>query len=137
MACPVFCMKDAKIFSSSVDFLSVGGPWKEGCGAWLGKLADNYESWIDYWKNYDNHWENQVGNGLTLSGYGCFGSMRNSCDFSSQDCMFEREDCYWALKRPHSSAQDTFVEREKLGTPKIHSSLLDSKYIPELKISLG
>jgi len=32
-------MKDAKFFSKSVDLLSAGGPWKEGCGAWLEKLC--------------------------------------------------------------------------------------------------
>ena len=39
--------------------------------------VDNYESWVDDWN---------VGSGLddlTLSGHCCFGSVRNSGDFSS------------------------------------------------------
>ena len=74
---------------------------------------------IDDWKNYDGNWVNDrknfdynwdVANDLTLSGHCCFGSMRNSGDFSSQDCTFEHKDCYGVLKRPHSWARDTFIE---------------------------
>jgi len=88
-------------------------------------------------KNYDNDWKNCVENGLTLSDHGCFGFMRNLGDSSSQDCTFERRDCYWVLKRSHSLARDIFVKHKKLGTPQTHDSLFDSKYIPELKIYLS
>jgi len=42
---------------------------------------DNLKSWIDDWKNY---WNVGSGlNGLIVSGHYCFGSMRNSGDFSN------------------------------------------------------
>ena len=50
----------------------------------------NWKSWVDDWKNYSN-----VGSGLTVSGHYCFSSMRNSGDFSSQDCTFVHKDYCW------------------------------------------
>jgi len=41
------------------------------------------------------------------------------------------------LKRPHSSALESVVELEIQYTPQTHDSWPDSKYNPELKISLG
>jgi len=63
--------------------------------------------------------------------------MRNSGDFSSKDCMLVRKDYCSTLKRLHLSVQDIVVELETQDTPQIHDSWLDSKYHPELKISLG
>ena len=85
-------MKDAKIFSKSVNFLSEGDLGRKIVELGWETSVDNYESWVDDWNNYDNDWENWVGNGLTLSGHGCFSSMRNSGDSSSQDCTFEHRD---------------------------------------------
>jgi len=74
---------------------------------------------------------------LTVSGHYCFGFMRNSDDFSSQDCTFVRKDYCSALKRSHSSVQDIVVELETQDTPQTHDSWLDSKYSPEWKIALS
>ena len=72
-----------------------------------------------------------------MGGHCCVGSMRNLGDFSSQDCMLVRKDHCSVLKRPHSSVQDIVAEPEIQGTPRTHDSWLDSKYSPELEISLG
>ena len=57
---------------------------------------DDWKSWVDDWKNY---WNDRSGlHGLTVSGHCCFGSTRNSGDFSSQDCMFMHMDYCSALK---------------------------------------
>jgi len=72
-----------------------------------------------------------------VSGHCCFGSLRDSGDFFSQDCTLVRKDYYWALKRPHSSVQEIVVELGTLDTPQTHYSWLDRKYNPELKIGLG
>ena len=68
--------------------------------------VDNYESWSN-WKNCHYDWD--VESGLTLSGHCCLGSIRNSGNFSSQNCTFEHKDCYGALKRPHSWVPGIFV----------------------------
>jgi len=59
-------------------------------------FVDNLKNWVDGWKNCDGNlkswvddWKNywNVGsdlNDLTVSGHYCFGSMRNSGDFSSK-----------------------------------------------------
>ena len=65
-----------------------------------------------------------------MNGHCCFGSMRNSGDFSSLNYCS-------ALKRPHSSIQDIVVVLEIQDTPQTHDSWLDSKYNPELEIDLG
>ena len=53
----------------------------------------NQESWVDDWKNY---WNDGSGlHDLTVSGHCYFGSMRNSGDFSSQDCTLVRKDYCW------------------------------------------
>ena len=65
-------------------------------------------NWIDDWKNCDYDWD--VASGFTLSGHYCFSFIRNSGNFSSLNCTFEHKNYYGALKRPHSWAQDTFVE---------------------------
>jgi len=57
-------------------------------------FIDNLKNWVDGWKNCDGNlkfWVDDwnVGSGLddlTLSRHYYFGSMRNSGDFSSQDC---------------------------------------------------
>ena len=72
-----------------------------------------------------------------MSDHYCFGSMRNSGDFSIQDCTLVRKDYCSALKRPHSSVHGIVAEPETQGTPRTHDSWLGSKYSPELKISLG
>ena len=93
----------------------------------------NLKSWVDDWKHY---WNVGSGlNGLTVSDHCYCGSMRNSGDFSSHDCMFVHQDHYSALKRPHSSVQDIVSELGTQDTPQTHDSWLDSKYNPELKIS--
>ena len=51
--------------------------------------------------------------------------------------MFVRKNYCWALKRPHSSAQEIIVELGTLDTSQTHDSWLDSKYDPELEIGLG
>jgi len=102
-------MKDAKIFSNSVDFLSAGGPWKEGLELDWESYVDNYESWIDWkncdgnlkswvdnWKNYDYDWD--IGSGLTFGGHCCFGFMRNSGNFSSQDVRLSTG-LLWGLEK--------------------------------------
>jgi len=63
--------------------------------------------------------------------------MRNSGDFSSQDCTLVRKDYRSSLKRPHSSVQESVVEFETQDTPQTHDSWLDSKYSQELEIGLG
>jgi len=63
--------------------------------------------------------------------------MRNLGDFSSQDYMLERKDHCSALKRPHSSVQESVGEFEIQDTLQTHDSWPDSKYNPELEISLG
>ena len=68
-----------------------------------------------------------------MSDHYFFGSMRNSGDFSSQDCTLVRKDYYSALKRPHSSVQGIVAEPETQDTPQTHDSWLDSKYNPELE----
>ena len=65
------------------------------------------ETFVDDWKYWTDGWK-------VRSVY--FDSMRNSGDFSNQDCKLERRDCYRALKRSHSWAQSTSVELEKLDT---------------------
>ena len=75
--------------------------------------------------------------GLTVSSHCYFGSMRNSDNFSSQDCMLVRKDYCSALKMPHSSVLESIIELEIQDTPQTHDSWLDSKYSPELEISLG
>ena len=62
--------------------------------------------------------------------------MRNSGDFSSQDCTLVRKGYCSALNRPHSSVQGIIAETELQDTPQTHDSWLDSKYSPELKIDL-
>ena len=76
-------------------------------------------------------------NDLTLNGRYCFGSMRNSGDFSSQNYMLVRRDYCWALKRPHLLVQKIIVELETLDTPQTHDLWLNSKYSSELEIDLG
>ena len=76
-------------------------------------------------------------NGLTVSGHCYFGSMRNSGDFSSQDCTFVHKDYCLALKSPHSSVQKIAAELEIQDTPQTHDSWPDSKYNPELEIGFG
>ena len=83
------------------------------------------KSWVDDWKNYWNDGSGQ--HGLTVSGHCCFGSMRNSGDFSSQDCTLVRKDYCSALKRPHSSVLKSVVKLETYDTPQTHDSWLDSK----------
>ena len=71
----------------------------------------NLESWVDDWN---------IGsglNGLTLSDHYCFGSMRNSGDFSSQDYTLVRRNYYWALNKPHASVQEIVTELGTLNTP--------------------
>jgi len=63
--------------------------------------------------------------------------MRDSGDFSSQDCTLVRKDYYWALNRPHSSVQKIVIKLGILDTPQTHDLWLDNKYSPELKIGLG
>ena len=87
-------------------------------------FVDNLKNWVDGWKNCDgnlkswiddwkNYWNDGSGlNGLTMSGHCCFGSMRNSGDFSSLDCTFMHKDYCLALKRPHLSVQDIIAELE-------------------------
>ena len=66
------------------------------------------ESWVDDWKNY---WNDGGGlHGLTMGGHYFVGSMRYLGDFSSQDYMLERKDHCSALKRPHSSVQESVGE---------------------------
>ena len=72
-----------------------------------------------------------------MSGNYCFGSIRNSGDFSIQDCTLVHKDYCSALKRPHSSVLKSVVGLETQDTPQTHDSCLDSKYSPELKIGLG
>ena len=72
-----------------------------------------------------------------MSDHCCFGSMRNSSDFSSQDGALVRKDYCSVLKRPHSSVHGIVAEPETQGTPQTHDSWLDSKYSLELKIGLG
>ena len=55
-----------------------------------------------------------------MSGHCYFGSMRNSGDFSSQDCKFMRKDYCSALKRSHSSVHGRVAEPETQGTPRTH-----------------
>ena len=74
---------------------------------------------------------------LTVSGHYYFGSMRNSGDFSSQDCTLVRKGYCSALKRPHSSVLKSVVELETHDTPQTHDSWPDSKYNLELEIGLG
>ena len=95
----------------------------------------NLESWVDDWKNY---WNVRSGlNSLIVSDHCCFGFMRNSGDFSSQNCTFVRKDYCWALKRPHSSVLKSIVELETQDTPQTYDSWPDSKYNLELKIGLA
>jgi len=102
-------MKDVIIFSKAVNSFSAGGLWKEDYGAWLEKMC--------WWENCVDNWEVGSGwNGLTFSGHSCFGSMRNSGDFSSRDCMFDRRDCCGALSRPHSCVRAIFVRHETQDT---------------------
>jgi len=72
-----------------------------------------------------------------VNGHCYFGSMRNSGDFSSQDCTFVHKDYCLALKRPHSSILENVVELETQDTPQTHDSWHDSKCSPKLKIGLG
>jgi len=76
-------------------------------------------------------------NDLTLSGHCCFGSIKDSGDFSSQDWTLVCRDYCWALKRPHSLVQEIIVELETLDTSQTHDLWLDNKYNLELKIDLG
>jgi len=61
MAYPLFCMKDAKIFSNSVDFLSAGNLGRKVVELSWESCVNNYECWID-WKNYDGNLESWVDN---------------------------------------------------------------------------
>ena len=61
----------------------------------------NLKNWVDDWKNYCN--DGSGLNGLIVGDHCCFGSIRNSGDFSSQDCTLVHKDYCWALKRRHSS----------------------------------
>jgi len=72
------------------------------------------ESFLENWE-FGNGWEN-----LTFDGHNYFGSMRNSGDFSSRDCMSIKRDCCGALKRPHLYARSTFVVQEKHDTLRTH-----------------
>jgi len=72
-----------------------------------------------------------------VSGHYYFGSMRNSGDFSNQDCTLVHKDYCSAFKRPHSSVLKNIVELKTQDTPQTNDSWLDSKYSPELKIGLG
>jgi len=74
---------------------------------------------------------------LTVNGHCYFGSMRNSGDFSSQDYTLVHKDYCSALKMSHSSVLKNVVELKTHDTPQTHNSWHDSKYSPELKISLG
>ena len=71
--------------------------------------VDNYESWIDCkncdgnlkslvdsWKNYNYDWD--VGSDLVMIGHCCFGSMRNSGNFSSQDVRLSTG-LLWGLEK--------------------------------------
>ena len=86
----------------------------------------NLESWVDDWKNYWN--DGSSLHDLTVSGYCYFGSMRNSGDFSSQDCTLVRKDHCSALKRLHSSVLESVVELETQDTPQTHDSWLNNKF---------
>ena len=91
----------------------------------------NWKSWVDDLKNY---WHDGSGlHDLTMSGHCYFGSMRNSGDFSNQDCTFVCKDYCWALKRPYSLVQKIVAELGTLNT-QTHDSWLDSKYSPKLKM---
>ena len=76
-------------------------------------FVDNLKNWVDGWKNCDGNlkiWVDDwnVGsdlNGLTLSSHCYFGSIRNSGDFSNQNCTLVHKDYCSALKRLHSSVQ--------------------------------
>ena len=126
-SCTFPCSSQNQSFSSQVkDFgrkiVEIG--WES--------FVDNLENWVDGWKKYDDNLKNWVddwnfGSGLddlTLSGHYCFGSMRNSDDFSYQDCTLVCKDYYWALKRPHSSVQKIVAKLVTLDTPQTHDSCL-------------
>ena len=72
-----------------------------------------------------------------MSDHCCFGSMRNSGDFSSQNCTLVGKDYCSALKRPHSSVLKSVIEFETQDTPQTYDSWLDNKYSPELEFSSG
>jgi len=57
-----------------------------------------------------------------VGGHCYFGSIRNSGDFSSQDCTFVFKDYCSALKRSHSSVQKIVVELKTQDTPQTHDS---------------
>ena len=111
-------------------------------------FVDSLKNWAEGWENYDcsqkswvddwkNNWNDGSGlHGLIVGGHCFIGSMRNLGDFSNQDCTLVRKDHCTALKRPHSSVLKSVVKLETQDAPQIHDSLLDSKYSPELKISL-
>jgi len=82
----------------------------------------NLKSWVNDWKNYWN--DGSGSNGLTVSDHYYFSSMRNSGDFSSQDCTFVRKDYCLALKRLHSLVHDIIAELEAHDTPQTHDSCL-------------
>jgi len=94
--------------------------WENWVDGW--KNCDgNLESWVDDWKKYDYDWNIGSGlNGLTVSDYCYFGSMRYLGDFSNQNCTLVRKDYYWTLNRLHSLVQKIVVELETLDTPQIH-----------------
>jgi len=76
-----------------------------------------WESFIDSLKiladGWENYWNDESDlHGLTMSGHYCFGSIRNSGDFSGQDCMLVCKDYCSAMKRSHSSVLETVVELE-------------------------
>ena len=72
-----------------------------------------------------------------MSGHCYFSCMRNSGDFSSQDCTLVHKDYCSALKRLHSSVLESVVELEIQDTPQTHDSWLDNKCSPELELGLG
>ena len=99
------------------------------------KYDGNYKQWVDDWKNY---WNDESGlHGLIVGGHCCVSSIRNLGEFSSQDYTVVRKDHCSALKRPHSLVLESVVKLETQDTPQTNDSWLDSKYSPELKISLG
>ena len=73
-------------------------------------FVDNLKNWADGCEDYDgdqkilvddwkNCWNDGSGlHGLTVSGHCCFGSIRNSGNFSNQDCTLVHKDYCWALK---------------------------------------
>ena len=75
------------------------------------------------WRNCVDNWEVESGwNYLTLSGHGCFGSMKNLDDFSSWDCTFEYKDYCGALSMLYSCVRGISVGHEIQDTLQTHGS---------------